>query len=87
MLLLLHKAVKQSFLSLGLYVCVNSDVLLYKHFGQGIGSSTSYVCLRWVEGNVVYGLVRLFPVSGNLLYTRLTVQVPQADGTIVTCVR
>lgn len=80
MLLLLHKAVKQSFLSLCLSVCLcgcgNMGVPLYKHFGQGIGSGTSYVCLRWVEGNVIYGLVRLFPVSGDFLYTSLTVQVP-----------
>lgn len=70
-----------------LYVCIHSDVLLYKHFGQGIGSGTSYVCLRWVEGNVVYGLVWLFPVCSNLLYACLAVHVPQADGTIMTCVR
>lgn len=57
---------------------------LYKHFGQGIGSSTSYICLGWMEGNVIYGLVRLFPVSCNFLYTSLTVQVPKADGTVMT---
>ncbi len=70
-----------------LYVCIHSDVLLYKHFGQGIGSGTSYVCLRWVEGNVVYSLVRFFPVRSNLLHACLAVHVPQADGTIMTCVR
>ena len=37
-----------------------------------------------MEGYVIDGLLRFFPVSRDLLDARLAVQVPQTDGAVVT---
>lgn len=52
--------------------------------GEGVGSCGGDVGLGGVEGHVVDGLLALLAVSRDLLNTRLTVQVPQAKGAVVT---
>lgn len=52
--------------------------------GEGVGSGGGDVGLGGVEGYVVDGLLALLTVSSDLLNTRLTVQVPQTQGAVVT---
>lgn len=56
----------------------------YEDFGEGVGSSAADVALGGVERHVVDGLVRLLPVSRELLDARLALHVPQTHRAVVT---
>lgn len=52
--------------------------------GEGVGAGGGDVGLGGVEGHVVDGLLALLAVGRDLLDARLAVQVPQAQGAVVT---
>lgn len=56
----------------------------YEHFGESVRPGARDVAFRRVEGHVVDGLLELLPVSRELLDAGFTLQVPQADGRVVT---
>lgn len=57
----------------------------YKHLSESVGPGAGDVALRRVERHVVDGFLELLPVSRELLDAGFTLQVPQADGAVVTC--
>lgn len=56
----------------------------YEDFGEGVGSGAADVALSGVERHIVDRLVKLLPVSCELLNARLTLHVPKTDGAVVT---
>lgn len=56
----------------------------YEDFGEGVGSGTADVALGGVERHIVDRLVKLLPVSRELLNACLALHVPQTDGAVVT---
>lgn len=59
------------------------DYTLNEDFGKAVGAGTGDVRPRRVEGHVQNAFIELLPVCGDLLNTRLVVQVPQPDATVV----
>ena len=57
----------------------------YKDFGESVRPGAGDVAFRRVEGHVVDGLLKLLPVSRELLDAGFALQVPQADGGVMTC--
>lgn len=72
---------------LSVHLCVSSAGGLHIDPGEGICTCGGNVGLGGVEGHVVNGLLTFLPVSRDLLYARLTIQVPQTQRTVVTCGR
>lgn len=56
----------------------------YKDFGEGVGSGAADVALGGVERHIVNRLLKLLPVSRELLNARLALHVPEPDGAVVT---
>lgn len=56
----------------------------HKHLGERVGAGAADVAPAGVEGHVVDGLVQLPAVGGELLDAGPALQVPQADGAVVT---
>lgn len=56
----------------------------YKDFGEGVGSGAADVALGGVERHIVDRLVKLLPVSRELLNACLTLHVPKTDRAVMT---
>lgn len=56
----------------------------YEDLSESVGPGAADVALGRVERHVVDGLLALLAVSRELLHARLALQIPQADGAVVT---
>lgn len=56
----------------------------YKHFGESICPGAGNVAFRWMKRYIVDGLLKLLPVSCELLDAGFTLQVPQANRAVMT---
>lgn len=57
----------------------------YEHLSESVCPGAGDVAFRGVERHVVDGLLKLLPVSRELLDAGFTLQVPETDGAVVTC--
>lgn len=57
----------------------------YKDFGEGVCSGAADVALGGVERHIVDRLLKLLPVSRELLDACLALHVPQTDGAVMAC--
>lgn len=57
----------------------------YEDFGESVRPGTGNVAFGRVERHVVDRLLELLPVGSELLDAGLALQVPKADGAVVTC--
>lgn len=57
----------------------------YKHLSESVSPGAGDVALRRVKRHIVDRFLELLPVSRELLDAGFTLQVPQADGAVVTC--
>lgn len=57
----------------------------YEDFGESVRPGASDVAFGRVERHVVDRLLELLPVGRELLDAGFALQVPKADGAVVTC--
>lgn len=57
----------------------------YEDFGESVRPGAGDVAFGRVERHVVDRLLKLLPVGRELLDAGLALQVPKADGAVVTC--